>query len=413
MNTKKTTSLTPKLGVIFSIIASSVVSHGADATWDGGASTNELGTAANWSGDALPNVDGNTATWDGTVAGDLSLTWGGGFGPGFGSTQGIHYNVTSANTGSLTLSGSGQIAFGNLSVASGAGAVTIGNGGGIIVARPSTNNSVWTNNSSNPVTFGTGLLYRSGGGSARTLTFEGAGNWVFNSRLAIETGQSGVLGIVHNGGGTITLNDGGIIGGATASNINSGSLVLSGGSLFVNGALGGAGGFTINSGATLGGTGTISHAVHIPTGATLAPGNSAGNLTLSNGLNLDGAYAWELTALSTAGAGTNFDRVTVSAGDIDLTNALLNLALGAFSPSADPFWGTDQTWANIINNTGSGDLTGTFAAIDNTGWSSLGEFSTTYSSTGVDLVWTAIPEPSGAALLLGSVGMLAFRRRRC
>jgi hypothetical protein len=57
-------------------------------------------------------------------------------------------------------------------------------------------------------------------------------------------------------------------------------------------------------------------------------------------------------------------------------------------------------------------LTGSFAAIDNTQWSSLGSFSTTYTGNDVNLVWTAVPEPS--CFLTGGVFATAglLRRRR-
>lgn len=186
------------------------------------------------------------------------------------------------------------------------------------------------------------------------------------------------------------------------------------GSLVVNGALIGA--VSVASGGSLGGSGTVNSATTIAAGASLTPGNSPGNLTFNNSLNLSGSYVWELGALSTSGAGVNFDTVTVTGGNVDITGASLSLNLGANTPSASAFWQTDQTWSGIINNTGAGSIAGSFAAVDNSAWASLGAFSTQIIGNDVNLLWTAaaIPEPSVYAILggLSALGVAAVRRRR-
>ena len=75
------------------------------------------------------------------------------------------------------------------------------------------------------------------------------------------------------------------------------------------------------------------------------------------------------------------------------------------------FWQANQTWSGILNNTGAGTLTGSFAAIDNSTWSSLGSFTTSNVGNDVNLVWTtAIPEPN-VTLLAGGAALLVLRRR--
>lgn len=186
------------------------------------------------------------------------------------------------------------------------------------------------------------------------------------------------------------------------------------GSLLVNGAVTGV--VTVSGGGSLGGSGTVNSAATIAAGASLTPGNSAGNLTFNNGLILAGSYVWELAALSTGGAGVDFDTVTVTAGNVDITGASLSLSLGANAPSASAFWQTDQTWSGIINNTGAGSITGSFVAVDNSAWASLGSFSAQIVGNDVNLVWTAsaIPEPSSCAILggLSVLGLVVIRRRR-
>jgi hypothetical protein len=144
----------------------------------------------------------------------------------------------------------------------------------------------------------------------------------------------------------------------------------------------------------------------------ISPGNSAGNLTLNNGLTLAGTYAWDLASLSTANPGSDFDIITIHAGDVDLTGASLGLNLGANAPSAVPFWSVDQTWMGILSHTGPGSLTGSFAAIDNTPWSTLGAFSTSQTGNDLNLVWTAIPEPGSLSLVSGLATLALLRRRR-
>lgn len=296
---------------------------------------------------------------------------------GFGSaiiTQGAA--ATSDTVGSLMSSGTNSVT----------NAVTFGNAG--------------TGNISNIVSV-SGILTINGAMTAsatgRTFNFGGAGNVVAAGAI------SGNVSVSKSGSGTTTL--------MNAANTYSGTTTVTAGKLVVNGNVS-TSIITVGSGATLGGSGTLGGTATFASGAILAPGNSAGNLTLGNGLTLAGSYAWELVALSTASPGTNFDSVTVTAGNVNLTGSLLQLSLGAFAPSGDSFWKTDQIWNGIINNTGAGTLTGSFASIDNSSWSSLGTFSTNNTGNDVNLIWTAVPEPS-VSLSAGLAGLLlVFRRRR-
>ena len=255
---------------------------------------------------------------------------------------------------------------------------------------------------------GTGLLKITGNASPgsgddtfQTFTLQGAtaGTGEFAGNI------TGNYNLTKSGTGTWTLSG--------ATNSYGGTTTVSNGKLLVNGNIS-TSVVTVSTGATIGGTGSIGGNLTVASGAFLAPGNSTGNLTLAGGLDLNGTYVWELGSLSTDGTtpGDNFDVLTVTGGSIDITGALLQLSLGAFAPSADTFWQTDQTWAGIINNTGAGSLDGTFAAIDNSAWSSFGTFSTTNTGSGVNLVWTAVPEPSSTVSAgLAGILMLLYRRR--
>ena len=230
-----------------------------------------------------------------------------------------------------------------------------------------------------------------GGGSAATA----------NYTLASVTGG----GLTKTGNGTLTL---------SAANTYMGTTTVSSGTLLINGNQSSAtGNVTVLSGAILGGNGTVGGATTIAANAALSPGNSPGNLTFNNGLTLAGAYKWELAALSTSSPGTNFDTVTVTAGNVNITGASMNLTLGGFAPSSDVFWTSNQTWTGILNNTGAGSLTGSFAAIDNSSWSAFGAFTTSNVGNDVNLVWTAVPEPATWGLLAFSlITVMVLRRRR-
>ena len=82
----------------------------------------------------------------------------------------------------------------------------------------------------------------------------------------------------------------------------------------------GSGDLEVFSGATLAGSGIIGSAVTIDGGATLAPGNPTGTLTISNSLTLNDSSVLQFAL------GTNSDRVVVSGalfltGQLTVTNA--------------------------------------------------------------------------------------------
>jgi fibronectin-binding autotransporter adhesin len=257
------------------------------------------------------------------------------------------------------------------------------------------------------VTLDGGTLQTDAGINSNRAIVIGAGNGTistqgFNSTFSGNINGSGNLSLT--GGGTVTLSANNSLTGTATVGANT--------TLALAGALAGA--VQVDSTGTIKGNGTVSGNLAVAAGGTVSPGNSPGNLTVGNGLTLAGNYTWELGALSTANPGTDFDTVTVTAGSVDISGAILQLSLGAFAPSGDSFWQTDQTWNAIINDTGAGSLNGFFAAIDNSAWSSLGAFSTNNVDNDVNLVWTAaaIPEPAtGATLGLASMMMLLYRRR--
>ena len=164
------------------------------------------------------------------------------------------------------------------------------------------------------------LSHRSGAGVNRSISFEkkGSGSLTMAGIVGIQTqGASGSAPLtVTVTGGTLTL---------TAANTYTGATTVNGGTLLVNNATGsgtGTGTVTVTTG-TLGGTGTIGGSVIVATAGNVAPGTSAGTLSVSGNLDLSamaagaGKLQFELDAL----AGTN-DRINVTG-----TVALGTLAL--------------------------------------------------------------------------------------
>ncbi len=192
------------------------------------------------------------------------------------------------------------------------------------------------------------------------------------------------------------------------------------GALIVNGSLGNtAVTVAATSGtATLGGSGTIGGATTIGDNGILAPGNSPGVLSFSNGLSL-GSGATSSFEINGLTRGTEYDGVNVTGGSLAY-GGTLSISFGAaiqagtydlFSFSGTPTGGFSTisiggSFAEAI--VGSPSITGSGWSASSAGW--LYEFS---NATG-DLTLTAVPEPSAFAALAGlaGLGIAGLRRRR-
>ena len=143
--------------------------------------------------------------------------------------------------------------------------------------------------------------------------------------------------LVKEGTGTLTL---------TGDNTYNGTTTVSEGTLLVNGTHTGGAAYTVNGTGTLGGYGTIGSPVTIADDGTLAPGNTPGILTLTNGLTFTGG-TFEVEIEGTT-AGTEYDQVVVTGGDVELGLGVADLSLivdSGYNPGiADYLW--------IIDNTG-------------------------------------------------------------
>ncbi len=130
----------------------------------------------------------------------------------------------------------------------------------------------------------------------------------------------------------------------------------------------------------------------------ISAGQSIGKLTIGGGLDLSagGTNVWDLSALSDAGEGTDFDQLALTGGSLVLGGASrlqLNFLNSAFAPtSSSPFWMMSHTW-KIISLSGSAVNNGptVFPLILN-GSYSIGRFTNTTDVAGnVLLSYIAAP----------------------
>jgi autotransporter-associated beta strand protein len=241
---------------------------------------------------------------------------------------------------------------------------------------------------------GTALL-TSTGQSTGVLLSDIVNNGVYGHRgsnsQTLSGNMSGTGAVVQNAGGGLILAGTNTYSGATT--ITSGKLtVASGGSISsTSGISVGAAEFNYNSstalsqaisfsttGGKLSGNGTITPAVTISTGNTLAPGNSIGTLSFGTGLTIAGTYSVELgTANATAASGLS-DRAVVT-GDLTLTGSTLTLVNNSGANSQ----GSAGPGAYRIA-TFTGSRTGTFGTVNNPLSSTLHEV-VSYGANEVDL----------------------------
>ena len=159
---------------------------------------------------------------------------------------------------------------------------------------------------------------------AATVAF-GAGTGTINFN---HTGTDYEFASAISGNGTINQVAGTTV--LTGTSSNTGANNVRGGTLLVNGTLG-VTATTVVDGAKLGGSGSIGGDVTIADGGILAPGSSAGTLTLGS-LSLNGGSIldYELGQAGVVGGGVN-DLIVVT-GDLALDGTLNITDIGSFGP---------------------------------------------------------------------------------
>ncbi|MEA3213221.1 MAG: hypothetical protein QOE70_6278 [Chthoniobacter sp.] len=250
--------------------------------------------------------------------------------------------------------------------------------------------------------------------SDRNLTLQGAGNGL-------------VSGAIQNGNKVVSLTKAGIgVWTLSVTNSYTGSTVINGGKLLVNGSISGSA-TTVNSGGTLGGTGAVG-TVTINAGGTLAPGASIESL--GSGSNIwKGGGALELevsTDGSTGTAGSQWDLLAITGGlDLSDPTTANKFTIKLFSMSNATTTGLLASWNANLNHTWAGFVTTTTGitgfdatkfTVDASGFQNAtngGTFALLQSGNNLNLRFTAVPEPDFAAMMLAGFGaMMALQRRR-
>ncbi|WOO39995.1 PEP-CTERM sorting domain-containing protein [Rubellicoccus peritrichatus] len=229
--------------------------------------------------------------------------------------------------------------------------------------------------------------------------FTNAGTINFNGNTDVgETAQLTVSSGTLNNTGTINFNSTQDSHNLIATLANSGTVTVNDFGVAITGT------FTNESGGTVMGAGSfaVSGGDFINNG-TIAPGNSIGTLTIND--NVDNSSTSVLT-LELATGPTN-DLLVVN-GSFEIDGELELTLLGGYIPGISDVFTVVQA-SSILGSIGdftnvAGD--GSFSFLGGTGFARI-------AGNDIELFDISIvPEPSIAALLIGSCGLLAFLRRR-
>jgi len=306
-------------------------------------------------------------------------------------------SVAVASSRTLTVSGAASGTFAG--VISGAGGLVKGGAGGLTLSGGNT--------------FAGGVQVNGGTLTAGNAGAFGAGSISLAAGAALDLGSLAVANAITNNGG-------GLLNAASYA----GTQTLAGTSL-LGGTIGG--GLNVASGGVLKGNGTnFTGAVVIQSGGIHAPGASPGLQTFASGLTYEAGSTlqWELIGNTTSGAGTVFDQVLVTGGDLLIAASgqlpELNLVFDGAGSAVDwsnSFWDVSRTWT-VIDFSGAGSSSGTFTLggsattwLDSLGASlataRAGNANFSVGSTGGDIVlsYAIVPEPGTATLACLSLGV--------
>ena len=321
--------------------------------------------------------------------------------------------------GMVTVSSGTWATSGNLAVGkSGTGTLTM-TGGLVIVSGSLSKNAAST------INLNSGGTLQIGVGGATGVLLGGTGSLVNNGTLVFNRSNASTYSGVISGSGAVTKQAAGLLTLAGANSysglttISAGTLALSGtGSIGTGGLNLGttgspgvfdllgltAGSYSLPSTASLAGVGTLSGSgKSLAVLGSLAPGNSAGTITVGTGLSLDlsnsGSSVFEITSPAFTAGTYDF----VSGDGSVVFGGILNLAFsgGSYAEGTDVL----QLFAN------TGGRSGNFSAVNYTGLAA-GQSATFNSATGFI---TVVPEPSTYAMAVAGLacgGYSLLRRRR-
>lgn len=381
-----------------------------------------------------------------------------------GADKGTLYQNSISGDGALTVAASGTTSLSLYGTQSFAGATTVSGGKlstGVALASSGVTVSGGTFEAtaanilgnSAAVTVNSGTYTVGGSDTIGALTGTGGSVNITNGTLTATyaSGSSSYAGDVTGSGGFAKAGGGKLT--LSGNNTKSGANTVSAGTLEVASAGSLSGATTVQSGATLDVDGTLSGTVSVDNSGTikgggsvgtltinglLAPGNSAGTLTATNGASWvqGGSYDWEIFDLA-GPAGTGWDLLDVTSGTLDLTGITtgggftINLitlttnnstqgSLDGFLPAAtytnwmiaraQDITGFSATSFSLNTNSFVGS-TGTWAIAIGDGGGGFDGLFVTYNGGG----GAPVPEPgtwAAAALLAGAAAYVRLRRRK-
>lgn len=270
------------------------------------------------------------------------------------------------------------------------------------------------------------------GGNSFTLT---APEIQTNASATISTIVGGSVGLTKTGSGTLTFWMNAVHSYTGATSISQGTLALRSDSF--NNLLPTGSPISIASGATLdsaqlpsgsmtlgatqllSGSGSVRGGLSAPSGSTIAPGNSAGqlsfigpgNVTLNDGANL------ELELGSNATPGTTFDKVLVNDSGAKVftpgSATLKLIGVSGVAPGVPYVIVEALNSATIASSSYFKNVGGTVMDSEATTYNQNGmSFNIAYSSSAITVTFSAVPEPTGLAMLLGAGSLLLRGRKR-
>lgn len=229
-----------------------------------------------------------------------------------------------------------------------------------------------------------------------TMSVASGASLSFNAPLYSEAAV--VAGITKIGAGLLTYN---------GNTTYTGATLINDGTFRVNGTMTGSAVTVTGSSSLLGGGGTINGAVSLLNGGTLAPGSSAGDLTVDGAVTFGSGSVFSAELLG----GASFDQLTIGATGSLLSNSgNIVLTLGYAPAISDSFMVIENlagtATASFANLAEGASIFATYNAVSY-------ELQASYlGGTGNDLVLTVVPEPTAPLSMLASFGLLLRNRRR-